>query len=214
MKKFLMVLCAVMLVFCVTGSASADFFIDFEDGVEGGEINDITGVTFEDAFGYTSRYGDSRTNNYNTTSDDMNQSWNSGNWHHNGYMWLWAGPDASAQGVTIDFTNNDGTWFETGYSSSSTFYVDAYLTDGTMVNVTGAANTGGPMGYLTVTATTGLFIDYIVLYDTGNQWLVDDMSGNASDVNTPVPEPSTILLMSAGLLGLVGYNRKRFSKKS
>ena len=31
---------------------------------------------------------------------------------------------------------------------------------------------------------------------------------------TQAPEPSTILLMGSGLLGLVGYNRKRFSKKS
>jgi len=30
----------------------------------------------------------------------------------------------------------------------------------------------------------------------------------------PVPEPSTILLMGSGLLGIVGYSRKRFSKKS
>jgi len=42
------------------------------------------------------------------------------------------------------------------------------------------------------------------------------LAGGSFDVNPPdaVPEPSTILLMGVGLLGLAGYSRKKFNKKS
>jgi hypothetical protein len=34
------------------------------------------------------------------------------------------------------------------------------------------------------------------------------------DAAAPVPEPSTMLLMGTGILGLVAYGRKRFNQKA
>lgn len=182
------------------------FFIDFEDGTDGAPINDIAGISFQDFNGYDALYGDSRTGGYNTTSDDLGYGF--GAYHHNGDLWLWAGPSADAQGVIVDFTNNDGTWFQTGYSAYSEFFVEAYLTDGSMVSTSGAANLNSPMDFLALNATVGTYIDYVVLHDTGNYWLADDMSGDASGVNASVPEPATLALLGIGLTGL-GFMRRR-----
>ena len=209
MKRKLVAIFSVVMLLAVLvisgGVASAsNFFLNFENGTEGATVTGIPGVTLEDFNGYNPLYGDSRTGGYNTHSDDLN--YGSGSYHHNGNFFVWAGPNADARGVKVDFTNNDGTWFKTGYSAYSEFFIDAYLTNGSVVSVSGAANTGNPMGYLTVNATTGLYIDYIVLHDTGNYWLVDDMSGDTSGVG--VPEPTTTLLLGAGLMGLAWVRRK------
>ncbi|GMT41637.1 MAG: hypothetical protein IEMM0002_0048 [bacterium] len=205
MKKFGVLIVSAIMVLAFSGPAHA-FFIDFEDGVDGGSVNDIAGVSFLDFNGYDARYGDCSTGNYNCTSDDL--GYGTGGYHHNGNFFLWAGPNADAQGVIVDFTSNDGTWFSTGYSSYSNFNVHAYFTDGTNATVGGASNYGGPMSYLTINAGAGQFIDYVVLHDSGNYWMVDDMSGDATGVN-PVPEPATILLLGSGLIGLGFFARKR-----
>jgi len=89
----------------------------------------------------------------------------------------------------VDFTNDDGTWFTTGYSSYGIFQMDAYLTDGSRISVTGESNYSSPMDYLTLYTPENIFIDYVVLMgENGNNRLVDDMSGDTSGID-PDPDP-------------------------
>lgn len=187
MKKTKACLCALCLVFGIWGNAAA-FFINFEDGQNGAAIVNIEGVSFKNFSGYNAMYGDSRVGRYNTYSDDLGLSYNDANFHHKGNFWLWAGVQADARGVIVDFTNNNGTWFKTGYSSYGSFIMEAHLSDGGIVSVSGPTNTNSAMSYLTVNANPGTCIDYVVLRGVvGNTWLVDDMSGDTTGVGKEEP---------------------------
>lgn len=94
---------------------------------------------------------------------------------------------------------NYGTMFDGGYHVATGSQIASdVLTSGVT-----AFQYAAPDSVNAVNGGTSLF------YGTGGQAFVA-----YEDTAAPVPEPSTILLMGAGLLGLVGYNRKRFSKKS
>ncbi len=64
--------------------------------------------------------------------------------------------------------------------------------------------------------STGLFTIHLEndFFGAPGSTVIDATLTYVTADSAPVPEPSTILLLGAGLLGLVGYNRKRFSKKS
>lgn len=179
MKKILAILFAILLVFGMAGSSAA-FFIDFEEGYgrDGQSIDDIAGVTFEVTGGYDWIYGDGSVN-WNTSSIDGAYS-STGAYQHYGNVFAFLGTDNNAGSGKIDFANNDGTWFQTGYTSSSDFHLEGYDSSGTMIaSTSGGGNLwGADMGWLRIDAPTGQFFDYVIVHDSGNYFLVDNMSGD------------------------------------
>ena len=69
-------------------------------------------------------------------------------------------------------------------------------------------STGEPLN-ITITAN-GDFPDFIIQLDTS----IFTLEYKNATASTPVPEPATILLISTGLIGIIGFGRKRLNKKA
>jgi hypothetical protein len=207
---------AALMVFAISSSSQAAWFLDFEWGLgqDGVQISSgIPGLNFTTTGDFDWLYADITTNNYNVTSD--NGSTYGGEWFFmGGDVFAWLGPNANVG--RIDFASADGSFFTTGYSSSSEFFVEAYDAFDNLIDATSGptnwTNSGGTgLEYLTVSSGSNN-IAYVLLHDTGNQWLVDNMRGDASDVEDPtIPEPATLFLLGAGLIGS-GVIRRKFRK--
>ncbi|MDL1979258.1 MAG: PEP-CTERM sorting domain-containing protein [Deltaproteobacteria bacterium] len=194
MKRFLIFLCAVMLVFGMVGSASAipilNNGIDLDDAgnlygtyINSGSLlftqrgnndgNKLEGVEMlvENELGYNADDFDLTVTSMSYSSDD------------GGFTGLW---NANPEDTLISFY---AVKAGRGYA---------------MYQVYPAEGTGSWSTYdLWVTG----------LYNNGADLEISHYTGYNS-VPAPVPEPTTILLMGTGLLGLVGYSRKRSGKKS
>jgi len=214
--KLARVLFALVAILAMTGTSHA-WFLDFEWGLgnDGGVIaSGVPGLQFTTTDGQDWRYADITTDGYNVTSDN-GSSYGTGNWNMSGDVFAWLG---TSQGSgRIDFLNQDGSFFSTGYSSAHTFYLEAYDAGGALLDqAIGAANTqadgGTSLDYLTVSSMAGN-IAYVMVHDQGNFFLVDNMRGDASAVYDPsIPEPATLALFGLGLLGAGARLRKRMIK--
>ena len=202
MKKFLTFLCAVMLVLGMVGSASA-VPMTWTD-----TINFTPDILIPPTYsyyhniadnGFESYFMNSATGNDQVFSYDLSISLYDDNVGTSYTFWgqtytlpdgpesasIWTAGGIYTNNITLQTYTNSGTLLE------MLGIVDIYA-DGTL-NVYISSNYGD------------FYLDSSTLTAYGD-------NGDCAPCN-PVPEPSTLLLMGIGLLGLVGYNRKR-SKKS
>ena len=181
MKKILMFLCAVTLVFGMIGTASA---IPYTDTYDAGHLYMTSHLLLQP--------DDSVSWTFDITNDGFNP----------------VTQDVTSASISLNFTD-DGGRFDFGETAdldvgNNYFYwgVDTGDVSFTITSLMTLSDSGTID--CTLTAEAGdFYFNSAILSAEGTE-----------PSSAPVPEPSTILLMGAGLLGLAGYNRKRLNKKS
>lgn len=208
MKKYLSLLLGVMLVvfFMATGAQADTISFDFtSDHMTGGAgVAPFGQVTLTENLGdvtfLVSLYDDStfvRTG----AGDFMDFKFNA-----NDILVS----DISGAGLTAATGDFDG-------DGGGMFHYGVYFTG----QETGGSNDrSGPIGFTVYNSTINDFIDesVVALNGTGQIFVADIMSGQTGNTglvdvsSSPVPEPTTMALFGAGLIGLAGFGRKRIKK--
>lgn len=192
-RKFLTLGLVLAALLYMAPTAHA-IFVTFEEGVgnNGVEINtQYSGITFESAgSGIPWVYADITTSLYNASSWPSGTIYNSGEYWMNDLVCTWT--TESGYDGKIGFDAEDATFVQINYCSNSNFYLEAYNSSGVLLTTDvgdpnlrfSHGNSSGP-GTVRVDAPPGELISYVLLHDSGNFWVVDNLFTDATGVSGP-----------------------------
>jgi len=192
MKKFLVILCAISLVFCVANSANA---IPFTNTVD---VGDLYGA---DSGGHIWQGFEPVTYTWeHTMPTDFEVPWDVVN---SASISVYVGWVDTVGDDHFDVGNYSLTLSENTATYSLSDIADLFITWPNGQNLSASLVIWEDEGLIGHPEWNG----DIILGDS--VFTMDYDNGTA-----PVPEPATILLMGTGLLGMMGFGRKRLNKKA
>lgn len=201
MKKIIGLLMGLLLVFAVSGSASATV-IDFTDGTTWGGANGNS--TFSAVVeGINVTLNGSRASIFGRVAANMT-------WQADGLgIENWLGEDDE-----IDYLEHIKVSFAPNVIVNSLSFYDVDRDESATYILEGGnwVTTGGSLGATSLfTVQTGSAdeVSWVTASADGGFLWADNVSLAKIDVTAPVPEPATMLLFGIGLLSLAGFSRKK-----
>ena len=144
----------------------------FEDGVDEEVIQStISGMEYTTTLGYDWVYGDKTTDQYNV------YPYGSQAYSCKGNVFAWLGPNMGEG--RIDFPLGPATYFSVLTSTASGLKIDAYNSDDNLIATSGWATDNTYTNAFTRLSVQTPGISYVIIHDSGNFWLIDDLVCNA-----------------------------------